>query len=325
MFVHSPVMIGKVLSSLHIQRNDIVVDCTLGEGGHSAAFLKNLEGGCVLGIEQDEEILRKAVERLKEYEGRFIPVRGNFVSVKQIIEEKIGSKADKIFFDLGISMFHIKESGRGFSFSRAEPLDMRLDQNKPLMGRDVVNSFDKKRLSEIIWAYGEEKFSNRIAEHIVHERNKNQITTSSQLSDIIKKAIPRKQWPKHIHPATKTFQAIRIFINDEIEILENALKDAIDCLKPEGRICVISFHSLEDRIVKTVFKDLMRGCTCPPDFPVCVCGGKKVIRVLTKKPVFPDEREIRTNPASRSARLRCAYKLPDPEEENNFQRAKVSA
>ncbi len=325
MFVHSPVMVGKVLSSLHIQSDDVVVDCTLGEGGHSAAFLQKLENGFVLGIEQDEEILKKATERFNDYAERFIPVRSNFVFVKQIIEEKIGKKVDKIFFDLGISMFHIQESGRGFSFSREEPLDMRLDQSKPLRGQDVVNSFDKKRLSEIIWAYGEEKFSNRISEQIVRERGKNQITTSLQLSDIIKRAIPRKQWPKHIHPATKTFQAIRIFINDEIEILENALKDAIECLKPEGRICVISFHSLEDRIVKTVFKDLMRGCTCPPDFPVCVCGGKKVIRILTKKPVFPDENEIRMNPASRSARLRCAYKLTDPEEQSNFQRAQVSA
>jgi len=325
MFVHSPVMVGKVLSSLHIQSDDIVVDCTLGEGGHSAAFLEKLEDGFVLGIEQDEEILKKATERFKDYAERFIPVRSNFVFVKQIIEEKIGKKVDKIFFDLGISMFHIQESGRGFSFSREEPLDMRLDQSKPLRGQDVVNSFDKKRLSEIIWAYGEEKFSNRISEQIVRERGKNRITTSLQLSDIIKRAIPRKQWPKHIHPATKTFQAIRIFINDEIEILENALKDAIECLKPDGRICVISFHSLEDRIVKTVFKDLMRGCTCPPDFPVCVCGGKKVIRILTKKPVFPDEIEIRMNPASRSARLRCAYKLTDPDEASNFQRAQVSA
>jgi len=309
MFTHNPVMVEKVLYCLSIKSNDIIVDCTLGEGGHSSHFLRNVKDGYILGIEQDSVILKKAIQRFREFDQKFIPVRDNFSNLKSIIQDNIGKKVDKIFFDLGISMFHIKESKRGFSFSREEPLDMRLDQSKSLRGMDVVNRFDKKKLSEIIWAYGEEKFSNRIAGLIVQEREKNRITTSTRLADIIRRAIPRKHWPKNIHPATKTFQAIRIFVNDEIEILEKALRDGIECLKPGGRICVISFHSLEDRIVKSVFRDLTKGCTCPPDFPVCVCGGKKIIKILTKKPLFPDEVEINTNPASRSARLRCANKL----------------
>jgi 16S rRNA (cytosine1402-N4)-methyltransferase len=221
----------------------------------------------------------------------------------------MGNRVDKIFFDLGISMYHIRESGRGFSFGQAEPLDMRLDTSKPLSAKDVVNRFNRKKLTEIIWAYGEERFSNRIAHYIVTERAKKPITTSSDLADIVMRAVPKKFWPRNIHPATKTFQAIRIFVNDEIEILERAVREGIDMLRPGGRICIISFHSLEDRIVKSVFRDLNRGCTCPPDFPVCVCGGKRLIKVLTKKPLQPDEHEIERNPASRSAKLRCAMKL----------------
>ncbi len=302
-------MLDQVLCYLDINRDDKIVDCTLGEGGHSLQFLEHLEGGKLLGIEQDDEILSRATKRLQEYTDRFIPVRDNFSNLRDIVQRVFGKSIDKIFFDLGISMYHFKESGRGFSFNRDEPLDMRLDQSKPISAMDVVNKFNRKKLSEIIWAYGEERFSNRIAHCIVGERVKNQITTSGQLADIVMRAVPKKFWPRNVHPATKTFQALRIFVNDEIEILEKALRDGIDLLRPGGRICVISFHSLEDRIVKSVFSDLNRGCHCPPDFPVCVCGGKRVIKVLTKKPRMPDEREIHKNPASRSARLRCAAKL----------------
>jgi 16S rRNA (cytosine1402-N4)-methyltransferase len=309
MWIHNPVMLDQVLCYLDIRRNDRIVDCTLGEGGHSLQFLEHLEGGKLLGIEQDAEILSRATKRLQEYTDRFIPVRDNFSNLRDIVQRTFGKRIDKIFFDLGISMYHFKESGRGFSFNRDEPLDMRLDQSKPISAIDVVNKFNRKKLSEIIWAYGEERFSNRIAHCIVAERTKNQITTSGQLADIVMRAVPKKFWPRNVHPATKTFQALRIFVNDEIEILEKALRDGIDLLRPGGRICVISFHSLEDRIVKSVFSDLNRGCHCPPDFPVCVCGGKRVIKVLTKKPRMPDEREIHENPASRSARLRCAVKL----------------
>jgi len=309
MWIHNPVMLEQVLYYLDIKQNDSIVDCTLGEGGHSLRFLEHLEGGTLLGIEQDEEILGRATRRLHDYEEHFIPVRDNFSNLKSIVQRTIGSGVHKIFFDLGISMYHFKESGRGFSFNRNEPLDMRLDQSKPLSAQDVVNSFNRKKLTEIIWAYGEERFSNRIAHFIASERDKNPITTSGQLADIVMRAVPRKFWPKVVHPATKTFQALRIFVNDEIEILENALRDGIDLLRPGGRICVISFHSLEDRIVKSVFSDLKKGCHCPPDYPICVCGGRQVIKVLTKKPAQPDENEVESNPASRSARLRCAVKL----------------
>lgn len=313
--MHKPVMVQQVLSCLSIEGGDLVVDCTLGEGGHASHFLRELKNGRLLGIEQDEQILKLAVERLKGADGRFIPVRDNFINLKNIIDEKLGSKVDKLFFDLGVSMFHIKESGRGFSFSRDEPLDMRLDLTKSLSAADIVNQFEEKKLAEIIWAYGEERFARLIAQLIVKERVRKPITTSAELADIVMRAIWRKYWPKHIHPATRTFQAIRIFVNDEIDVLEKSLRDAVDSLKPGGRICVISFHSLEDRIVKSVFGDLSKGCSCPPDFPVCVCGLKKVLKTLTKKPLVPDEQECYENPASRSARLRCAVKLKDAGEE----------
>jgi 16S rRNA (cytosine1402-N4)-methyltransferase len=318
-------MLDQVLSCLALKGNDVIVDCTLGEGGHSFHFLKKLKIGLVIGIEQDEVILQRAVERLHEFDDHFIPVRGNFSFLKDILKETIKTFVDKIFFDLGISMYHFKASGRGFSFSKDEPLDMRLDQSRSLRARDVVNKFDKKRLVEIIWAYGEEKFSSRIAQFIVREREKNPITTSIQLADIIKNAIPKKYWPKNIHPATRTFQAIRIFINDEIDILEKALRDAVSCLNPGGRICVISFHSLEDRIVKSVFKDLTGGCSCPPDFPVCVCGKKRLIKIETKKPMVPEEAEIAANPASRGAKLRCATRLDIQKNQVLDQDMKVTA
>jgi 16S rRNA (cytosine1402-N4)-methyltransferase len=268
----------------------------------------------LIGIEQDGEVLQRARNRLKGYDGKFVPVRDNFSRIGEILGEKVGRQVDKIFFDLGISMFHIKESGRGFTFAADEPLDMRLDLDKSLSAREIVNNFDRDKLAQIIWAYGEERFSNQIAHLIVKERSRKPITTSGQLADIVGRAIHRKFWPKNIHPATRTFQAIRIFVNDEIEILERALRSAVASLKPGGRICVISFHSLEDRIAKSVFNDLARGCSCPPDFPVCVCGGRKVLKLITKKPLVPDEDEIHENPASRSARLRCALKLKAPAE-----------
>jgi len=318
MYAHTPILVDKVLEYLDIKETDTVVDCTLGEGGHSYYFLQRLTKGKLIGIEQDEVILNRAKERLKEFGERFIPVHSNFSNIKEILTDLGFERVNKIFFDLGVSMFHIKESKRGFSFLKNEDLDMRLDPSKNISAKDVVNNFDEKKLAEIIWAYGEERFSSRIAHFIVEERKIKPITTSLQLSDIIKRAIPKKFWPKRIHPATKTFQAIRIFVNDEIEILENALRDAVKLLEPEGRVCVISFHSLEDRIVKSVFGDLAKGCICPPDFPVCICGRKKEIKVLTRKPVLSDEKEDRENPSSRSAKLRRAEKLSDAQEQTKL-------
>jgi len=318
MYAHTPIMVDKVLEFLNIKETDNVVDCTLGEGGHSHYFLEKLNAGKLVGIEQDGIILERAKERLKGFGDNFIPVNGNFSQIKEIIDNLGIGEINKIFFDLGISMFHIKESKRGFSFLQDEPLDMRLDSSKNLSAKDVVNELDEKKLAEIIWAYGEERFSSRIAHFIVKERKIKQITTSLQLSDIIKRAIPRKYWPGRIHPATKTFQAIRIFVNDEIEILENALRDAVDLLDAEGRICIISFHSLEDRIAKSVLNDLAKGCICPPDFPICICGRKKEIKVLTRKPVLSEKSEISRNPASRSAKLRCAEKMMNAQEQENL-------
>ncbi len=309
MIVHEPVMVREVLQVLNIRPGDTVVDCTLGEGGHTAHFLEKAVNGNVIGIDQDEEVLARAKERFREQENRFVPVQGNFSSLQEIVAAHVGGPVDRIFFDLGISMYHFKKSGRGFSFSRNEPLDMRLDRSRAMSAADVINGFDEKKLAEIIWAYGEERFSNQIAAAIVRHRKIKQITMSKELADIVMKAVPRRFWPKNIHPATKTFQAVRIFVNDEIEILEKALRDAVDTLTEGGRMCVISFHSLEDRIVKSLFRELAKGCTCPPDFPVCVCGKHKVVKVQTKKPLTAQQEEVRVNPASRSARLRCAIKL----------------
>jgi 16S rRNA (cytosine1402-N4)-methyltransferase len=299
------------MECLDLGPDQVVVDCTLGEGGHARGMLRKLGRGTLIGIEQDEEILGRAKGYLEDFKDRFVPVRENFSRIKEIVAERSPTgQADRILFDLGVSMFHFTESGRGFSFSREEPLDMRLDLDRSLDACQVVNDFSRKKLAEVIWAYGEERFANRIAHRIVQAREEKPISTSLELADIVKKAVPRKYWPRRVHPATKTFQAIRVFVNDELDILEQAVRDAVDALAPEGRICVISFHSLEDRIVKTVFNDLCRGCTCSPDFPVCVCGGKKKVRVLTKKPVTPSESELEHNPPSRSARMRCAQKLP---------------
>jgi 16S rRNA (cytosine1402-N4)-methyltransferase len=310
MYAHYPVMLGEVLDCLDVGPGQVVVDCTLGEGGHAREVLQRLEGGTLIGVEQDGEVLDRAKERLEAFGDRFVPVRDSFSRVREIVEEYAPTgKAGRVLFDLGVSRYHLTESGRGFSFNREEPLDMRIDQGRPLSASQVVNSFSRQKLAEIIWAYGEERFANRIALRIEQEREKKPISSSRELADIVKGAVPRKYWPRRIHPATRTFQAVRIFVNDELDILEQAVRDAVDVLAPEGRICVISFHSLEDRIVKSVFNDLRRGCTCPPDFPVCVCGGTRKLRVLTRKPVTPSESELERNPPSRSARMRCAQKL----------------
>jgi 16S rRNA (cytosine1402-N4)-methyltransferase len=309
MYSHKPVMLESVIECLDIQPENTVIDCTLGEGGHAQEFLKRASCGLLIGIEQDEEMLVRAGERLREFGKRFVGVRDNFMNIAGIVSQRGALPVDRVFFDLGVSTYHFTESGRGFSFNREEKLDMRLDASKPLSAHEVINQFSTRRLTELIWAYGEERFAGRIAHFISEARSKKEISTSTQLADIVKGAVPRKMWPKKIHPATKTFQAVRIFVNDEIDILEKSLRDAVDLLRPGGRIAVISFHSLEDRIVKTVFRELARGCTCPPDYPVCVCGNRRKLKVLTKKPIMPGEEEIETNPSSRSARLRCAVKL----------------
>ncbi|MFW6181217.1 MAG: 16S rRNA (cytosine(1402)-N(4))-methyltransferase RsmH [Spirochaetota bacterium] len=326
MYTHYPVMLEEVLDCLEVAPGQVVVDCTLGEGGHAREMVRRLEGGTLIGIEQDGEVLERAKERLEAFGDRFIGVRDNFSRIREIVEEQSPTgKADRVLFDLGVSRFHLISSGRGFSFNRDEPLDMRMDRGRPLDAYQVVNTFSRHKLSEIIWAYGEERFANRIALRIEQAREKKPISTSRELADIVKGAVPRKYWPRRIHPATRTFQAVRVFVNDELDILEQSVRDAVEALAPEGRICVISFHSLEDRIVKSVFNDLRRGCTCPPDFPVCVCGGTRKLRVLTRKPVTPSESELERNPPSRSARMRCAQKLRGHEAGNLSQEVQQSA
>jgi 16S rRNA (cytosine1402-N4)-methyltransferase len=298
-----------LLKSSEFER-PLLIDCTLGEGGHSELFLAKLPEVEVLGLDRDSGILERARNRLSGYGSRFNALNvwfDDFFAAPESCGQYRPPAA--ILFDFGISTYHYEASGRGFSFTRDEPLDMRLDTQSSLTAEYVVNTYDRNRLADIIYEYGEERLSRRIAAAIAARRRERAVTTSADLADIIKGAVPRSYRYGRIHPATRTFQALRIEVNGELERIDRTLRKAVDLLTPEGRIAVISFHSLEDRRVKQTFRDLARGCTCPPEAPRCVCGGKPSIRLLTGKPVKAGDEELSENPASRSARLRCAEKL----------------
>lgn len=307
MIKHIPVLLKEAIELLNCKSSGIYIDCTVGAGGHAERILElTSPDGKVVGIDQDEEILKIAEGRLKRFGERVRLMHGNFSDIKGIMKDE---KADGILFDLGVSSYQLEDKERGFSFMSDAPLDMRMDKKAEATAADIINSSSERELSDIIFKYGEERFAKRIASFIVREREKKPITTTLQLSNIITKAIPARFHPRDIHPATRTFQALRIAVNRELEILEKSLLNAVDILKPKGRICVISFHSLEDRIVKRTFQRLEKGCICPPKIPVCQCGIKPSVRIITKKPVTPAEEEINANPRSRSAKLRTAEKL----------------
>ncbi len=250
--------------------------------------------------------MKIAGERLKRFGERVRLMHGNFLDIKGIMKDE---RADAILFDLGVSSYQLEDKERGFSFMSDAPLDMRMDKKAEITAADIVNSASERELSDIIFKYGEERFAKRIASFIVKERETKPVATTLQLSNIITKAVPARFHPRDIHPATRTFQALRIAVNHELEILERSLLDAVDILKPKGRMCVISFHSLEDRIVKRAFQRLEKGCICPPKIPICQCGIKPSMKIITKKPVAPAEEEINANPRARSAKLRAAEKL----------------
>jgi len=286
-----------VLKYLNVAADKVYVDCTLGEGGHSEFILKNYRIKLLIGIEQDSELIAIAKERLKIYEN-VIFINGNFKDLDRLLE-KIGiERVDGILFDLGISMYHIKKSEKGFSFQQELPLDMRLS-SKGESAKDIVNYYSEQALSKIIWTYGEERFAQRIARFIVNHREKEPIRTTRQLAEIIKKAVPSRYWQKRLHPATRTFQALRIVVNNELSNLEIGVKKAIEMLSLYGRICVISYHSLEDRIVKQQFKF----------YEYRKDGTEGSIKILTKKPVKPSDEEIKKNRSARSAKLRAAEKI----------------
>ena len=302
-FKHYSVMLEETIEELKIKPDGIYLDGTLGGAGHSSEIAKRLKTGHLYGVDQDAAAIEAASERLKEYSDRVTIIRNNYCNaIEQLAEDGI-KEFDGILLDLGVSSYQLDAADRGFSYRYDAPLDMRMDQRQELTASDIVNGYSESELYRIIRDYGEEKFAKNIAKHIVIARGKGRIETTSQLDEIIHAAIPAKMRTGG-HPAKQTFQAIRIECNQELKVLENSLDEMIKALKPSGRFCIITFHSLEDRIVKSAFKRNENPCTCPPEFPVCVCGKKPLGKVITRKPIIPSDRELEENSRSKSAKLR---------------------
>ncbi|MDD5043239.1 MAG: 16S rRNA (cytosine(1402)-N(4))-methyltransferase RsmH [Patescibacteria group bacterium] len=307
---HYSVLKEEVLRYLNPQPNENFIDGTLGDGGHSEAILeKTSPAGKLLGIDLDERALKKAATRLQPFKNRIILVRDNFANLKNIVYANRFSKFDGLLLDLGLSRGELDDPERGFSFLSAGPLDMRFDKRSELKAEDIVNNYSEQELARILREYGEERFAKSIARSLVRERAKKRITTTAELVKIIEQSVPPRYLHNKTHFATRTFQALRIEVNGELDNLKKVLPDVLELLAPGGRVAVISFHSLEDRIVKNFLKESARGCICPPRFPRCVCGHKPSLTILTKKAVQPGERELKINPASRSAKLRVAVKI----------------
>ncbi|MEO6588358.1 MAG: 16S rRNA (cytosine(1402)-N(4))-methyltransferase RsmH [Pyrinomonadaceae bacterium] len=308
--MHSSVLLNESLALLDPQDNDLFLDATLGMGGHTEAILKSNETIQVVGIDQDKNALKIAGERLTKFGERFVSVHANFSEIKSVLAGLKIKNADGILADLGVSSLQFDDVERGFSFRFDAPLDMRMNADSETeTAAELLQKLSEEEIANVIYQYGEERMSRRIARRIVEKRKSGvAVETTKELAALIAKAIGRGKKDK-IHPATKTFQALRIAVNRELEILEDFIKDGIDILSPGGRLAIITFHSLEDRIVKQTFQKLAGKCSCPPRFPQCVCGAEKKIEILTKKPTIPEEVEIEENPRSRSAKLRACLKL----------------
>lgn len=304
-FKHKSVLLDETIESLNIKPNGIYVDGTLGGGGHSYEIAKRLtDGGRLIGIDQDEDAIRAAKERLSEFADRVTIVRDNYCNMPKVLDELGISKVDGILLDIGVSSYQLDEAERGFTYKQDAPLDMRMDQRQEMTANDIVNGYSEEDLYRIIRDYGEDKFAKNIAKHIVQARQIKPVETTFELDEIIKAAIPMKFRATGGHPAKKTFQAIRIELNRELEVLDESIDAMTDLLNDNGRLCIITFHSLEDRIVKTRFRKNENPCTCPPDFPVCVCGKKPKGKVITRKPIVPDEEELEENKRAKSSKLR---------------------
>ena len=305
-FEHKSVLLMETVDSLNVKPDGIYVDGTLGGGGHAYEVSRRLgEKGRLIGIDQDADAIAAAGERLKEFGDKITIIRSNYANMKEELHRIGVEKVDGIVLDLGVSSFQLDTPERGFTYrDENAPLDMRMDDRQSLTAKDIVNGYSEMELYRIIRDYGEDKFAKNIAKHIVQERAKKPIETTGELTEIIRASIPMKVQVTGGHPAKRTFQAIRIELNKELEVLQNNLDDMIDLLNPGGRICIITFHSLEDRIVKTNFKRNENPCTCPSDFPVCVCGKKSKGKVVTRKPILPSEEELEVNSRSKSAKLR---------------------
>lgn len=305
-FEHKSVLLQECIDGLRIKPDGIYVDGTLGGAGHSYEICKRLtKGGRLIGIDQDADAINAAALRLAEFTDRVTVVRSNYCQIQQVLNDLHISGVDGILLDLGVSSYQLDTAERGFTYREADaPLDMRMDTRQELTAKDIVNEYSEMDLYRIIRDYGEDRFAKNIAKHIVNARKEHTIDTAGELTEIIKRAIPAKIRATGGHPAKRTFQAIRIECNRELEVLNNSLDDMVDLLNPAGRLCIITFHSLEDRIVKTRFRQNENPCICPPDFPVCVCGRKSKGSVITKKPILPSEEELSVNSRSQSAKLR---------------------
>lgn len=307
-FKHISVLLNECIDGLNIRPDGIYADGTLGGGGHSSVIYSKLKGGKLIGIDRDMEAISAASARIGQADN-VIYVHDNYKNIKHILLENRIEGLDGALIDLGISSYQIDNAERGFSYTKDAPLDMRMNQNDPLSAYHVVNTYDKDKLSKIIFDYGEDKFGNRIADAIVKAREVSPIETTLRLADIIKKAVPAKSVPKGSHPAKRTFQAIRIEVNGELADLKGAVTDFFECLNPKGRLCIITFHSLEDRIVKHLFSEFASGCTCPKEFPICVCGKTPRGKLISKKPILPSADELNANSRSASAKLRIIEKI----------------
>lgn len=308
-FSHYSVLKGEVVDTLAIKPNGIYVDCTAGGGGHSYEIASRLtEGGRLIAIDRDEDAIAAASKRLSAFADRVTMVKSNFTEVASVLKTLGIDGIDGALIDLGVSSYQLDTADRGFSYMQDAPLDMRMDRSQPLTAYDVVNSYSEAELKKILFTYGEEKFAPKIAATIVKRRQEKPIESTLELSELIKDAMPAKAKVGGHHPAKRSFQAIRIEVNGELSAIEPTLRDLVSCLKVEGVLAVITFHSLEDRITKQTFASLCGACTCPPDFPICVCGKKPIVR-LPYKSLAPSEKELEENPRSRSARLRAAIKL----------------
>ena len=304
-FKHKSVLLYETVDELNIKPDGIYVDGTLGGGGHSYEIAGRLsEGGRLIGIDQDEDAIKAASKRLEPYMDRVTIVRNNYCNMDKVLDELGIDKVDGIMLDLGVSSYQLDAADRGFTYNVDTALDMRMDQRQEITAKDIVNEYSEFDLYRIIRDYGEDRFAKNIAKHIVAARQEKPIETTFELNDIIKAAIPMKVRATGGHPSKRTYQAIRIELNKELEVLENSIDMMIDRLKPEGRLCIITFHSLEDRIVKTRFRNNENPCTCPPSFPACVCGKVPKGRVITRKPVVPTDEEINENSRSKSSKLR---------------------
>ena len=304
-FKHVSVLLQETVDGLNVKPDGIYVDGTLGGGGHSYEVCTRLGAkGSIIGIDQDEAAIEAASIRLKDFGEKVTIVRSNYCDMKSRLHELGIDKVDGIMLDLGVSSYQLDTADRGFSYREDAPLDMRMDQRSEMTARDIVNDYSEMDLYRVIRDYGEDKFAKNIARHIVRERAKRPIETTGELTEVIRHAIPMKFHKKTGHPAKRTFQAIRIELNRELDVLRDSLDDMIDMLNPGGRLCIITFHSLEDRIVKSAFKKNENPCTCPSDFPVCVCGKVSKGRVITRKPILPSEEEMEVNSRSKSAKLR---------------------